>query len=98
MALGETLKVDLTKEARADVARIVQLWKDLLGASRGPFLLRDWSIADAFYTPGATRFATYGIDLAEFGDDGEFVKRPMSARARSFDIRRLGFDQRNGRA
>ena len=71
MALGETLKVELSKEARADVARIVQLWKDLLGASRGPFLLRDWSIADAFYTPVATRFATYGIDLAEFGDDGE---------------------------
>ena len=30
----------------------------------------EWSIADAFYTPVATRLRTYGVDLATYGDDG----------------------------
>ena len=29
-----------------------------------------WSIADAFYTPVATRFRTYGVKLADYGDAG----------------------------
>ena len=37
----------------------------------GPFLLgADWSITDAYYTPVATRFVTYDVDLAAFGDAG----------------------------
>jgi glutathione S-transferase len=29
-----------------------------------------WSIADAFFTPVATRFRTYGVALSDFGDTG----------------------------
>jgi glutathione S-transferase len=36
----------------------------------GPFLFGAFSNADAMYAPVATRFRTYGVDLAAFGDDG----------------------------
>ncbi len=36
----------------------------------GPWLFGEWSIADAFYTPVATRFRTYGVRLGDYGDDG----------------------------
>jgi glutathione S-transferase len=54
-----------------DARRIVALWQGLLTRFGGPYLLGGrWSIADAFYTPVATRFRSYGIDLAAHGDDG----------------------------
>ena len=71
--------MDLTREPRAvelseathkDIRRIVALWSDMLARHRGPFLAGDWSIADAFYTPVATRFRTYGVMLSDFGDAG----------------------------
>ena len=37
----------------------------------GPFLFGAFSNADAMFAPVATRFRTYGVDLARFGDDGE---------------------------
>ena len=54
----------------ADVRRIVALWRALLDRFGGPFLAGEWSIADAFYTPVATRFRGYGIHLSDYGDDG----------------------------
>ena len=54
--------IDLSGEAKADIARIRDLWSDLLGRSGGPFLLGDWSIADAFFAPVASRFRTYAIE------------------------------------
>jgi glutathione S-transferase len=54
--------IDLSDEAKADIARIRDLWSDLLGRSGGPFLLGDWSIADAFFAPVASRFRTYAIE------------------------------------
>ena len=47
----------------ADCARIEHIWefaRQEFGAS-GPWLFGDYSIADAFYAPVATRFATYGL-------------------------------------
>ena len=38
------------------------------GRFGGPFLAGDWSIADAFFTPVATRFRTYQVPLADLGD------------------------------
>lgn len=58
----------ISEEVAADVRRIVALWRDLLQRFGGPFLAGDWSIADAFYAPVATRFRTYRIDLAAHGD------------------------------
>ena len=60
----------LSADAQADVRRIVTVWNELLVRFGGPFLVGEWSIADAFYTPVATRFETYGVKLADYGDDG----------------------------
>ena len=61
---------ELSPATQKDIRRIVALWSDLLTRSGGPFLCGDWSIADAFYTPVATRFRTYGVALTDYGDDG----------------------------
>jgi glutathione S-transferase len=56
----------------ADIRRIVATWKDTRAAfgDGGPFLFGAFSNADAMFAPVATRFRTYGVDLARFGDDG----------------------------
>lgn len=77
-SLRSECPMDLTLKTTADISdatgknvrRIVELWSDLLGRFGGPFLLGEWSIADAFYTPVATRFRSYGIELSAYGDDG----------------------------
>ncbi len=58
----------LSDAAHDNVRRIVQVWCDLLKRSGGPFLLGDWSIADAFFTPVASRIRAYCIDLSAHGD------------------------------
>jgi len=56
----------------ADIRRIVAIWKDARArfGHGGPFLLGAFTNADAMFAPVATRFRTYGVDLARFGDDG----------------------------
>ena len=71
MALDLEPRVTAISEAtQKNVRRIVTLWSQLLRRSGGPFLAGEWSIADAFYTPVATRFRGYGIHLSDYGDDG----------------------------
>jgi len=67
---AEPKAVELSAATQKDVRRIVALWGEMLGRFGGPFLAGDWSIADAFYTPVATRFRTYGIKPSDYGDDG----------------------------
>ena len=58
-------RVEPSAEARADIARIVTIWetaRERFGGG-GPWLFGAWSAADAMYTPVASRFRTYGIDL-----------------------------------
>lgn len=62
--------VELSEATHKNIRRIVTLWLEMLERFGGPFLAGDWSIADAFYTPVATRFRTYGVRLTDFGDDG----------------------------
>jgi len=64
--------VDLSELTHQDIRRIVALWNDMRAryAKDGPYLLGEWSIADAFYTPVATRFRTYGVILSAYGDVG----------------------------
>ena len=64
--------VDLSEATRTDIHRIVALWSDLRGrfSADGPFLLGAWSIADAFYTPVASRFLSYGVHPSDYGDLG----------------------------
>jgi glutathione S-transferase len=63
-------KIDVAEATAVNIRRVVALWNDLLARFGGPFLLGEWSIADAFYTPVATRFRTYGLRLSDFGDEG----------------------------
>jgi glutathione S-transferase len=71
MALDQPAHVaQLSPATQTDIRRISRMWNDLLRRSGGPFLLGEWSIADAFYTPVATRFRTYGVHLSDYGDAG----------------------------
>ncbi len=71
MDLGLVTTAELSDGVQANVRRIVQVWTECLATSGGPFLFGDWSIADAFYTPVATRFRSYSVDLAALGDTGK---------------------------
>jgi glutathione S-transferase len=58
-------KVVPSPEAAVDIARIIEIWSDArqrFGAG-GPWLFGVFSAADAMYTPVASRFRTYGIEL-----------------------------------
>lgn len=70
MELETRKTVAISEATQNDVRKIVERWNQLLKRSGGPFLLGQWSIADAFYTPVATRFRTYGILLSDYGDLG----------------------------
>ncbi|MEO0653322.1 MAG: glutathione S-transferase [Pseudomonadota bacterium] len=52
---------------RADVARIDALWAyaRAMAPSDGPWLFGDYSLADAFYAPVATRIATYDLPVSD---------------------------------
>ncbi len=71
MDLAKRVVSTLVPATEADVRRVVELWLSLLRQFGGPFLLgATWTIADAFFTPVATRFRTYGVRLSDYGDDG----------------------------
>ena len=68
----------LTPLTQDEVRRVARLWGGMLRRFDGPFLAGAWSIADAFYTPVATRFRSYGVLLSDYGDDGiagEYAER-----------------------
>ncbi len=50
-----------------DIDRIAAIWTDLRArhGAKGPFLFGAFTIADAFYAPVVSRFATYGVHLPE---------------------------------
>ncbi len=60
----------LSEATHKDIRRIVALWRMMLDRFGGPYLAGDWSIADAFFAPVATRLRTYGVRLSDLGDDG----------------------------
>lgn len=71
MALeAEPRPVELSPATQKDIRRIATVWNEMLHRFGGPFLAGEWSIADAFYTPVATRFRTYGVKLSDYGDAG----------------------------
>lgn len=52
---GKGMNADVAK----DIARIAAIWSQ----ARRPFLFGEFSAADAFYAPVATRFVTYEVEL-----------------------------------
>jgi len=63
-------QVSVSEATHPDLRRLAQLWSGLLARSGGPFLFGDWTIADAFFTPVATRLRSYGLILSDYGDPG----------------------------
>jgi glutathione S-transferase len=50
--------------ARADIDRILTIWRECLEASGGPYLFGETpSMADAMFAPVVTRFITYDVSL-----------------------------------
>ena len=72
-ALRQACPMDLVLRTRVppsdsvvnDLQRLDHLWSGLLARFGGPFLLGDWSIADAYFTPVATRIRSYGLAMGE---------------------------------
>lgn len=48
---------------RADVARIVAMWGQLLASYKGPLLFGPFSIADAYFAPVAMRLSSYALPV-----------------------------------
>jgi glutathione S-transferase len=68
---AEPHQASLSEATGKDIRRITALWNELLARFGGPWLGgADWGIADAFYTPVATRLRTYGVKLTDYGDAG----------------------------
>lgn len=72
-ALRATLPMDLQRPKGAtgmgvacwaDIEAIEKLWASVK-TGEGSYLFGDWSIADAFFTPVATRFDTYQVPVSE---------------------------------
>jgi len=54
-----------TPQAQADIGRICEIWESCLSRfGHHQFLFGDFSIADAYFAPVATRFQTYDVFLA----------------------------------
>jgi glutathione S-transferase len=62
--------------ARADVDRVVTIWRECLSTYKGPYLFGGLSLADAMYAPVCTRFLTY--DVALDADCAAYCRRIMA--------------------
>ncbi len=74
--------------------RMQNRWQEFLSEHDGAFLFGDWSIADAFATPYATRFVSYDIPrdpradtyISELMADEHFLEWEMAALAEEWVI------------
>ena len=48
---------------RADVARLVEMWSELLDQHQGPMLFGAFSIADAYFAPVCMRLKTFALPV-----------------------------------
>ena len=71
--------------ARADLGRMVELWQEALAESGGPFLFGDYSIADAYFAPVATRMRTYALPVPD--DVAAYLERAVAAKGTAAWIR-----------
>lgn len=57
--------------ALSDIARIEEIWTEARSrwGATGPWLFGEYSIADAFYAPLATRLLTYGLPMSALASD-----------------------------
>jgi glutathione S-transferase len=72
-ACGMNIEADLSEAGqliwrdkpavRADVARIVEMWRELLAEHGGPLLFGEFSITDAYFAPVCMRLKTYSLPV-----------------------------------
>jgi glutathione S-transferase len=74
---GKGMKPEVAK----DIGRITALWTDarMAHGAGGPFLFGNFSAADAYFAPVATRFVTYAVELA--GPAREYQQALLAAPA-----------------
>ncbi len=65
----------MNDEVARDIERIAQIWS----LARGPFLFGEFTAADAYYAPVATRLVTYGVEVS--GKAGQYWQSLLSAPA-----------------
>jgi glutathione S-transferase len=74
------VRVDVRERSaalEADIARIIELWQQGLQRYGGPWLAgADFGAVDAFFTPVAYRFRTYGVVPA--GAAGDYLARLLA--------------------
>jgi glutathione S-transferase len=58
---------------RADVARLVAMWSELLAQHGGPMLFSAFSVADAYFAPVVMRLKTYALPVP--GDIAAYMAR-----------------------
>ena len=58
---------------RADLARIVGMWSELLREHGGPLLFGGFTIADAYYAPVVMRLRTYALPVP--GEIAAYMER-----------------------
>ena len=58
---------------RADVARLVAMWQELLAAHPGGMLFGEFGIADAFYAPVCMRLKSYALPVPS--DIAAYIER-----------------------
>ena len=80
---ARVLATDAT--ARAELARMIQLWQDALAASGGPFLFGEYSIADAYFAPVVMRMRTYALPVP--ADVAAYIDRATAAKGTAAWIR-----------
>lgn len=63
--------VELSPEAKKDIARIDLIWSEQMRRVRGHrgWLFGNWSIADAMFAPVVLRFATYNVKLSDLSQN-----------------------------
>ena len=61
---------------RADVARLVAMWRELLAEHQGPMLFGQFTIADAFFAPVFMRLKSYALPVPS--DIAAYVGRVCS--------------------
>ena len=61
-AIGQLIWRD-KPAVRADVARIVAMWRELLAQHQGPMLMGEFGIVDAFFAPVCMRLKSYALPV-----------------------------------
>jgi len=62
--LGKNLKFKNNKETSVEITRTKKIIENCLKKSKGPFMFKKFSIADAMYAPVMFRFKIYNIKLS----------------------------------